>query len=645
MSRKLIYALFVLVITACSSKEQVVSRYDYPNIVDISYTPNNLERCKGWFVDEGSWWGFTPPSNGNFVNGFCGPFLLDIDKRVWFSDAIVKSSFEDNNNFTPDEITYYPGELYMKSSSSSGAIEQKMFYADEDNVFIKIEGTRDLILSGTSGCKSSKRSLNCASIEIIESSIVVKDTIGEGFIITIEDLIKDNISINRDSSSSNYSATLNKNIAHVLITFFTEEESINEVIIKANSTIKQFETYESLNLDKWNNYIANVLRDDMPTEYNRVAVKSIVTLLSNWKSPRGDIFHNGVVPSHAVDYFMGFWAWDSWKHAVALAKFAPELAKEQMRAMFDYQLEDGMVIDCIHSIGSWNNSRDSKPPLAAWAVQEIYNETKDLEFVKEMYPKLKKYNEWWYKFRDHNNNGVCEFGSCDGTLEAAAWESGMDNAIRFDNTKMLDNNNGGWSMDQESVDLNAFLAYEYRVLGELASLIGEDFNQNKPYSVDVAEYFFCSDRGFFFDKKLNGECVVEEGTEAAIPLWAGIATEKQADQVAIIFTNANKFATYIPFPTIAADNPKFTPEGYWRGPIWLDQVYFGINGLRKYGYIEEADSFTMQLFDRLYGLKDKAPIHENYNTHNGSLLKAPHFSWSAAHLLMLYSEYGKKLER
>ena len=36
------------------------------------------------------------------------------------------------------------------------------------------------------------------------------------------------------------------------------------------------------------------------------------------------------------------------------------------------------------------------------------------------------------------------------------------------------------------------------------------------------------------------------------------------------------FSTYIPFPTIAADTPKYNPRGYWRGPIWLDPTYFAI---------------------------------------------------------------------
>nr|WP_227461752.1 hypothetical protein [Odoribacter sp. OF09-27XD] len=71
-------------------------------------------------------------------------------------------------------------------------------------------------------------------------------------------------------------------------------------------------------------------------------------------------------------------------------------------------------------------------------------------------------------------------------------------------------------------------------------------------------------------------------------------------------------------------------------------MYFGISGIRKYGYIKEADTYTDQVFTRLQGLTEGAPIHENYGTHDGGLLKAPHFSWSSAHLLMLYWEYGKK---
>ena len=44
-----------------------------------------------------------------------------------------------------------------------------------------------------------------------------------------------------------------------------------------------------------------------------------------------------------------------------------------------------------------------------------------------MFDKRYKFHQWWYAERDHNHNGICEYGSTDGTLIAACWESGMDN--------------------------------------------------------------------------------------------------------------------------------------------------------------------------------------------------------------------------
>ena len=52
-----------------------------------------------------------------------------------------------------------------------------------------------------------------------------------------------------------------------------------------------------------------------------------------------------------------------------------------------------------------------------------------------------------------------------------------------------------------------------------------------------------------------------------------------------------------------------------------------------------ADEYTAKVFDRLQGLTKDTPIHENYGTHTGEILKAPHFSWSCVHLLMMYDEY------
>lgn len=259
-----------------------------------------------------------------------------------------------------------------------------------------------------------------------------------------------------------------------------------------------------------------------------------------------------------------------------------------------------------------------------------------------MYPKLLAYYKWWYKKRDHDGNGICEFGSTDGTLEAAAWESGMDNAIRFDGARMLKNGENAWSINQESVDLNGYLAYEYTILKKFSKILNEKFEEPDMRG-RIADYFFDTKNGYFFDRRLtDGSFVREAGCEGYLPFWTKIATQQQWKMAKKTLEDKTKFSTYIPFPTIAADNPKYDPNGYWRGPIWLDQTYYAIEGFRNYGEYAKADMYTRQVFDRLEGVTADAPIYENYDTFTGKGLQASHFSWSAAHLLMLYRSYGEK---
>jgi len=449
-------------------------------------------------------------------------------------------------------------------------------------------------------------------------------------------------------TAENYLATIpeEKSPVYIAISFFTSIQEAEGKTGSLTALVQHPQKELQDNTRRWDGYLGRILRKDMKPEYDRIAVKAVTTLISNWRTHRGGLLHEGIVPSHAVGYFVGFWAWDSWRFSAGTSQFAPELAKNNIRAMFDYQLPDGMIIDCIYTDPAENNARDSKPPLVCWAVDEIFKHTGDTAFVAEMYPQLLRYYKWWYAKRDHNRNGMCEYGSTDGTLEAAAWESGMDNAIRFDNAVMLPNQgyDDAWSMDQESVDLNAYLALECKLLKKFAKLLNTTFD-GPDYSNQVADYFFDDKACFFFDRRLkDGSFIQEPGCEAYTPLWTCIATQEQADRMLPMLQDTAKFSTYIPFPTIAADNPKYNPHGYWRGPIWLDQTYFAIRGLRNYGYHELADQYTLQVFDRLKGLKNGAPIHENYGTHTGERLKAPHFSWSSSHLLMLYEDYGKRLK-
>ena len=611
-------------------------RYEFNNILDIAYTPDTLTRCGGWFTDAGSWMGFTLPQKDHWVNGFCGPFSLDMNRRQWMAQSAVTVGYNDDANavFTPDSTCYFPGELYLSASSEEGKIIQRLNFLDASTALLRIhsDAGKELSLTASQWGKEIQ-------VQTDQNTVIARHPSGEIVALTFTP------DVSVKGTDNNYQAKINgsEHDTYVAISFYTGEKELSAGLQKAQLALSNPQEGLKANKERWEGYLTKILRKDMKPEYDRIAVKAVVTLISNWRTHRGGLLHEGIVPSHAAYYFVGFWAWDTWRFSAALAKFDPELAKDNIRAMFDYQQPDGMIIDCIYTDPAENNARDSKPPLVSWAVDEIFTHTNDTAFISEMYPQLMAYYKWWYNKRDHNRNGMCEYGSTDGTLEAAAWESGMDNAIRFDDAKMLKNNGAedAWSMDQESVDLNAYLALECKLLKKFASILGVTFD-GPDYSSQVADYFFDKEKGFFFDRRLkDGSFIQEPGCEAYTPLWTEVATADQVKAMLPLLTDTAKFSTYIPFPTVAADNPKYNPRGYWRGPIWLDQTYFAIRGLRNYGYNKMADEYTLQVFDRLQGLKEGAPIHENYGTHTGELLKAPHFSWSSSHLLMLYDDYGK----
>ncbi len=625
--------------TACTPAGENIptgKRYEFNNILDITYTPDTLTRCGGWFTDAGSWMGFTLPQKDHWVNGFCGPFSLDMNRRQWMAQSAVTVRYADQANviFTPDSTCYFPGELYLSASSEEGKIIQRLNFLDASTALLRIhsDAGKELSLTASQWGKEIQ-------VQTDQNTVIARHPSGEIVALTFTP------DVSVKGTDNNYQAKINgsEHDTYVAISFYTGEKELSAGLQKAQLALSNPQEGLKANKERWEGYLTKILRKDMKPEYDRIAVKAVVTLISNWRTHRGGLLHEGIVPSHAAYYFVGFWAWDTWRFSAALAKFDPKLAKDNIRAMFDYQQPDGMIIDCIYTDPAENNARDSKPPLVSWAVDEIFTHTNDTAFISEMYPQLMAYYKWWYNKRDHNRNGMCEYGSTDGTLEAAAWESGMDNAIRFDDAKMLKNDGAedAWSMDQESVDLNAYLALECKLLKKFAGILGVTFD-GPDYSSQVADYFFDKEKGFFFDRRLkDGSFIQEPGCEAYTPLWTKVATADQVKAMLPLLTDTAKFSTYIPFPTVAADHPKYNPRGYWRGPIWLDQTYFAIRGLRNYGYNKMADEYTLQVFDRLQGLKEGAPIHENYGTHTGELLKAPHFSWSSSHLLMLYDDYGK----
>lgn len=648
----------------------------FPNVLDYSGKPDSaFDRSVYIFSDQGAWMGYAlPDSDGKGLLGsFTGPYLMTQSNGVWIDSVLTRLQILDANHRPVDfqmaeavEVTAYPGKLYQSFllTDSGLRVEVELIFISDrsalqtlsvtnlrkrEDVSYKVRWTGNSFLEGVS-FDSTGNGVEI-NFEGNEHKGWVQANSDSGFKTKMENEKYEFIS---QFQSLDAGTSKQYTLTH---TFgFSPSELMDEKALLTEA-LTEPEKFLDHNNSIWGGHVSHLVLNLKPgfqsADNEGVVVKCLQTLMNNWRSPAGQLNHSGLFPSYNYKWFNGFWAWDSWKHAVALKHIDPKLAKDQIRAMFDFQDEYGMIADCVYrdNLIEENNWRNTKPPLAAWAVWEIYQESLDKDFLLEMLPQLESYHQWWYQYRDHDQNGLCEYGSTDGTLVAAKWESGMDNAVRFDNSSILENGINAWSLNQESVDLNAFLAAEKKYLGQLTAAIGE-MEKSQNYMEQASQLksliqsnFFDDKTGWFYDIDLETkEHIKVQGSEGWIPLWAGIATPEQAERVSETMLDTTKFATYIPFPTLSADHPKFTPQnGYWRGPIWLDQVYFAIKGLENYGYYEEVNQFTNQVLNNLEGLKNSdLPIRENYHPLTGKGMEANHFSWSAAHLLMLLSNDTNK---
>lgn len=639
-------------VLACSPVEDRSSRDLYPDLIDYRYTPQGVRGSSVCMADMGAWHGLCIPDVMDTIVGATGPYLLG--EFCWLAQYLNSFGLADSLHRPivagSIKTSSYPGVLRTVARLTDCNVEHQTLYVSNRS---SLSVTR---IKNTFNCKISIKPCWSGRLFLPFKANQTSNGVGiktRGGVVDVRFQNMDQLNFVQQNDTSYLIIYANPVCVEPgecitlssVVTYRPYHETVaNDSNVVADALCNPLK-YVEQNQARWNGYLKTAIRTDVDKRFDYVPVKAIQTLMTNWKSAIGALKHDGVVPSMSVSYFYGFWAWDSWKHAVALKNIAPELAKEQIRAMFDYQDSAGMVADCVYPDSSENNWLDTKPPLAAWAVSEVFNATADTAFLLEVLPKLEKYHGWWYACRDANANGLCEYGSTDGTLIAAKWESGMDNAVRFDSTQIIRGPNGGWSMNQESVDLNAYLCLEKAYLSQLNIAVGNAAVGEKYLDDAIAlktminTVFYDSESGYYYDKQLNSSVLLKTaGPEGWTPLWCKIATDDIANRVAGVMLDTTRFNTYVPFPTLEVRHPKFNPDGYWRGPVWLDQVYFAISALRRYGHVKQADELSVKVFNNLEGFSGNGAIHENYDPLTGKALSAPNFSWSAAHLLMIYNE-------
>lgn len=342
-------------------------------------------------------------------------------------------------------------------------------------------------------------------------------------------------------------------------------------------------------------------------------------MANNIVSPKGYVTRETMMPTKA--FYVGAWLWDSALHAIAFRHVDPELARDQIRVMLDNQFSDGMLPDAIFDEGAVFeishplHARVTKPPILAWAAVKVHGTEPDVGFLKEIYEPLKRENAWWFEHNDEDRDGIVQYSH--------PYSSGLDDSPLWDH-----------GMPVESPDINTYLVIQMDSLAKIAEILGrgaeaDEWRARSRSLVNrMIEDLWDEEAGSF--RALHGEKPIPVMTPFNLyPLWTGQLPAEITQRLLARLKDPSEFWGAYRLPTVAYNDPAFSPDTMWRGPVWANVNYFFVEALQKIGERELA----VELRDKTLELIASQPgIREYYNSLTGEppAAAAPIFGWTAA---------------
>ena len=361
----------------------------------------------------------------------------------------------------------------------------------------------------------------------------------------------------------------------------------------------------------------------------------------------------------AQDSWNGYvvFEWDQFFNALLSSIEDLEISEANIKAILGEITPRGVVPNYASPSWRWAkagvSSDRSEPPVGAYVVWKVYKICHDKSILKWAYPRLKRYHKWWFTARDGNKNGLLEWGSDPigtdlfrNTRIAAIFESGLDNSPMYDEVEFERETH---TINLDDVGLNSLYTLDAWALYQIAEELGleedakkfqEEYSEMKDR---INEILWCEDESLYLNRFWNGKFSKKKSPTCFYPLIAGIPDENRAKiMIERHLLNAEEFWGEYVIPTISRDDPAFKDNNYWRGRIWGPTNFLVYEGLKRYGFDEEAHQFAQKsasLF--LKEWKEEGHYHENYNSVTGEgddvPNSDPYYTWGS--LLALLGVY------
>lgn len=366
-------------------------------------------------------------------------------------------------------------------------------------------------------------------------------------------------------------------------------------------------------------------------------------------------WHNGMLPNiifrDEAQYRTERDIWRSWVNP-----FAP---KEVMTTGIT---QPAMLAEAIVQVGA----------KLAWPERRTW--------YRLVYPHLLAYHQWLYHERDPHKEGL--------VLQIHPWETGLDNTppwmnemhehqlptwIRIIEKTHLDLIIGLFRRDTRSVpkderfstiealalfdierrlrrkayDINRVLDHTLFAIEDLAfnsiliranthlKEIAKSLREDLPdelvermaktettfeelWDPYAARYF---SRDFITHRLLKSPSIA-----TLLPLYAGHITQERADQLVKLLDNEQSYGPAYPVPSVPLDSTNFKEKLYWQGPSWVNMNWLIIDGLKRYGFHDQAKRLRASTL----AMVAKGGCYEYFDPLTGEPAGAANFSWTAA---------------
>jgi glycogen debranching enzyme len=334
-----------------------------------------------------------------------------------------------------------------------------------------------------------------------------------------------------------------------------------------------------------------------------------------------------------------YFCWDSFFSGLLATLDNPEMGRQTVRAILSYQSPDGLVPNAAHSEMGTTKDR-SQPPVGSMCVWKMHLYRPDIDFLREVYPKLALWNSWWMKARNAKKDGLLQWGSSTGVLRDAQWETGWDDTPHFEGVKGI--KMVGSTMNAYAVDLCSLWAMDAHYLALIADHIGrpEDARRHRQDEADmirrINERLWNEELGIycsrFWDREdgAPGDFLTRLTPANFYPLICGVPDRNRAKRVLALMTDPAQFWGEWILPTVSRQDPVFLAQSYWHGTIWAPVNYLVFQGVKRYAPAELQAAFaqkSVHLF--MDNWLANGYCGENFLSINGSVGGDQYYTWGA----------------